>query len=560
MVQEKIKLNRNEKDKIWIIIILYTTVSLAAGIRYGLPYIYNVDDWALVRPAVHILQNKTLNPESFIFPGSIIIYILAIIFAGVIGFYFLYLHFVTGQANSLSEFVELVGKKWNFNPAALHCTGRIFIACISVVSLVIIYSFVKKRFGKMTALMSILCLVLSPTYLRYSCMVRPDIVAAFLIFLSLMYLVKYFEKQKGIHFIFACMFAGFSVSAKYTSGVVAVPLLWGAIYSDIRNYTEELNCISQKSVSKNLLFIRYLKDSFFLKTYFIRTCLLMTIAFFAVSPYVALDFQKALQDFLFEANGDRIGVARLPGIQNHIWYLNAIRLALPGLLFFIFSCIGLFRIYFVKKNIYYWIFFCFPILYYIIIGFGHLRWIRWVIPVLPFMAITFGVGTTFVLCKIKQWTRQQYGRVGSVVSMMILLVLLCVGFRNHTNYMLLLLKEDTRTQAKKWVEQNIETDATIICETYSPQLWANPIKSYNIIDCGYKAVLSEPLSNYLQNEGQVFLIISLTNIRSKYYLKHPEKYQTQLDQIRQIQKTYQLVKEFSGDENLGPEITIYRIK
>lgn len=535
-------INRNSAFLLFAVIIIYASVIRIVRAGYGLPYLYYIDEWSLVRVPLEMLENRNLNPSWMGFPAAITMYILMVLYAAITFVNFLFHLWITKDVTGLNEYIEITGENWNFNPVVYHYSGRCFMAFIAVSTIVVVFYFTRKRFGIWSAVLAALCLSVSPLYLDHSTKVRPDIFASFMILLSLVFFVNFFEnREKSRYLILAGLFCGFSVSAKYPSAAVFLPLVVGAVVLDHQN--------------TKIKFLAYLKSNFKFKTALSKICLFAFLGFFISTPYFFLDFSKALECLLREANPNRFGVSRLPGIQNYIWYLDAIVTGLGGVLILIVALIGLVKV-FLEKKISYYLFFGFPILYFIFISSLHLRWGRWIIPILPFASISFGVGVIY----IARGLGKVLGNREKIAISLAAIMLICIIFpiiKKNIHSTVTLTNPDTRTLSKEWVEQNIEEGSTIVCEVRSPQLWVNPLREFDLIRKNWDLVISEPLEAY-QQIGVDYIILSCRH--NEIYISQPDIYPQKSKRLQEISDKCLLIKQFqSTDKNVGPIIRIYQL-
>lgn len=74
MIWRKIK-----KGQFWLALIVLTGALLRIiGVNFGLPHLYHPDEWALVMPALRMLQTGVLDPQRFDY-GSLYIYMQAVV-------------------------------------------------------------------------------------------------------------------------------------------------------------------------------------------------------------------------------------------------------------------------------------------------------------------------------------------------------------------------------------------------------------------------------------------------------------------------------------------------
>jgi hypothetical protein len=392
-------------------ILSYAFLIRIVGIDFGLPYLYNADEPIFVEHSKHIL-NGSLNPGWY-GAGTLIIYLLAILYAIILAIYFVY-SCIMGNTHTLTEFKQIIVKILQSDPTLFYLPGRLLMVFFAVISIYMVYLISKKLYSEQVGILSSFCLATSPLHIEHSRYIRPDIPTTMLIVFSIYFLFNFFDQRDQIKWlVLASLFAGFSIAAKYTSGVIVIPII---IYSVICDFgrseplkeqlfdkRENKSEVSQNNTKVSQL--NHLLDSIKIKTNLGRALLFILIGYFIFAPFTIIEYRMLLGAIVYEARGIHLGHERLAGIQNHIWYLtNTLRYGIGGVFFELFAAIGLLFIFFKKPRGRQLMLISFPILFFLIIGCAKLRWSRWLIPVLPFEAILFGIGFYFSyrhLCKAK---------------------------------------------------------------------------------------------------------------------------------------------------------------
>jgi hypothetical protein len=500
---------------------------------------YYNDEKTFVGIALHILGSGDLNPEWFGHPGSFVIYVLAVLYAVVLTVYFVYC-FIAGHVNGLSTFKDFVEN----DPSVVYYCGRLFMVVMALATVYIVYLVGKKHFSKPVGLLGSAILAASPLYIKFSRIIRTDISTTFLVMLSLYFLLRLFEEGRSIKLILlSSLLAGFSIAAKYTSGIIIFPLLIYCIVSDYRR--------------TRLLTKEYLIDFFKLKTDFSRALLFIFVGFFIFAPFVILDYKHAIKDIIFESKGGRLGLERLPGIRTHLWYLkDGLRAGFGGLFFEIFAAIGL-LVVLLKRSYKEYLFFLFPVLYFVAIGMGKLKWNRWMIPVLPFEAILFGIG--FYSCYFSLMKRHFF-QARKILLLMLFAAILIGAFGplvlSDIKTAIKMSRPSTKKVAREWIEENLPSGSKIADEKKLLQLSIRPKKQFQSMDLKGKFFVSESLDYY--KEQFVDYAVILGYVREWYY-NEPEKYRTEIERYEELNRTATLIKRVDNQRNAGPVVEIYEL-
>lgn len=511
------------------------------GLNFGLPYLYLPDELNVMNSVMHMLATGDLNPHRFTHPNSFVMYLLAILYAIILAVYLIYC-FLLGYTHNLIDLKQLVRN----NPIFFYFIGRLLMVFFAVITIYLVYLIAKKLFNRSVGILASFCLAIAPLHIKHARFIRPDITTTMLVMFSIYFLLEYFEQNKNTKLlVLSSLFAGFSIATKYVSGIIIFPIL---IY-----------CLIKDAKEKNLLTVKYVTDSFKIKTSLSRALLFIFLGFFIFAPFVILDFHHSIRDMAHMARGKHLGHERLPGIQNHIWYLkNALQKGISGLFFEIFAGLGLCLILF-KKSFKKYLFLSFPIIFYIImVGFGKLRWDRWLIPILPFEAILFGVGFYFSYKYFIQ--RKPFQVFKPVIFLLFAIILVLASFPTiikDVNQGIKLSKTDTRTIAKEWIEKNIPSGCKIAYECYAPHLHIKPNRNFVLMNRGWKKIASKPLS-YYKNQSVDYIIIT-SSVKRKFY-NEPDKYAKEIYRYEELKNKTELIKVFDYKENPGPKIWIYRLK
>lgn len=518
------------------------------GLNYGLPFLYDPDEPFLVDPAIDILTTGDLNPHWFDWPGSFVIYLLAILFAIILGTYFLYSS-ILGYVHSLSDFKELVKSNpifyFRHNPTLYYFSGRLVMVFFAIITIYVVYLIAKKLFDKPTGTLAAFCLAISPLHIGFSRTIRADIPTTMLVMLSTYFLLRSLNQNRNAKsLMLSSLFAGFSIAAKYTSGIIISPIL--------------IHCLITDSKQTKLLTTKYFVDSAKIKTNLSRALLSIFIGFFIFAPFVILDWRQSIGDMIYMARPTHLGHERLPGMQNHIWYLtNPLQKGIGGLFFEIFAVLGLCLIL-SKKSYKETLFLAFPILFFLIIGCGRLRWSHWMMPVLPFEAILFGVG--FYSSYNYLIRRKVFQGLRLKIFFLFAIVIILASFPAVTSEIkqaIKLSRLDTRTIAKDWIEKNLPSGSKIAYEYYAPHLHVNPKGSLTLMNFGWERIVCEPLSFYI-NQSVDYIIIT-SAFKERCY-NEPEKYSKEISRYEALKTEAELIKVFDIKENPGPVIEIYRLK
>lgn len=533
-------------------IIVFAIAIRCIGIDFGLPFLYHPDECFIVNPVVNILSRGDLNPHTFIWPGSLIIYILAILFAAIIAAYYVY-SLMCGHIYSLNDFKHIVAGNSTFfydrNPILLTLLGRLMMVALAAATIYIVYLAAKRLFNRRVGILAAFALSLSPLYIRESRYIRPDIPAIFLIMLSMYFLLLFMKGNKRTRWlIFSSVCAGFSIAAKYTSAVIAAPILIWCFLGDRRG-------------AARLSLSRYIINSLKIKTNLGLAAVCILAGFFVFSPFVIFDFHRAIKDISWICRGNGgtdVGNARMPGLSNYLWYLReSATVGMGGLFFSLFAAIGG-CLLLLKKSKRRYIFFLFPVLFFLLIGCGKLKFDLWFIQVLPFEAILFAFGFYTVSKSYISAKRAALGkRFFSVIFAAGLIYASLSAITFDFREAFIVAGKDLRTIAREWIDDNLPAGSTIAYEADAPHLHVKPKKDFILVYTGIR-VVCRPMAYYRRHSVDYVVI---TSYMRDLFLNQPEKFPLEFARYEELKKCAELIKVFERGKSHGPrEIEVYKLK
>ncbi len=193
-------------------LILIISIGLALrlyGIGHGFPYIYNVDEPALVRSASQIRFD--INPKHFDWPHM--------------HFYLNYLLFTAFSA--ARSVIQMAGLKssliasfpllWR-DPLIFYYLARAFNAFLGTGTILVMYFIGSKLMGRKAGVVSALAMALFPYHVWASHFALIDVPMTFWFSLSVLFSINIYKEGRWKDYILAGLFAGFSASTKYNGG------------------------------------------------------------------------------------------------------------------------------------------------------------------------------------------------------------------------------------------------------------------------------------------------------------------------------------------------------
>ncbi|HPT07751.1 MAG TPA: glycosyltransferase family 39 protein [Candidatus Omnitrophota bacterium] len=444
------------------------------GINFGLPGLCNPDENLFVEGALKVASGN-LEPATFR-SGNLIFYVLA---------------FVYGALYSLLKIFGIVKSSGDFlvtyycvNPTVLFIIGRLTMAIISCLGILLTYKLGSRIFNTRTGVIAAILLIFSYVHVQQAHFIKEDMLASFFLLASFLSLTPLLTKDSRCPqarcYGWGGLFLGLAIAAKYTS---FVGLAFLAAFHFLTDH--------QKNVSKR----------FFAK-WFIVSLICVGIGFFLGEPFALLQYKRFIRDFFNTASSPALGLDR--GWQPS-WLFYITEHLKNGVGIFTEIAIG-FGIMLaakidMRKTM---LLICFPACLLIVLNTYKPHASYYMVPAIPFLLIFAGLFFDRIFLKI-----QNPGlRIGIFIAAISIYVSTSVFDTVRLDY--LLSRPDTRMLASAWIQQNIPHDSTIFVEgSYGAIIAGGPPLESNI-----KALLRE-MSFVKQHGGQGLLWDAKINYAGK---------------------------------------------
>jgi len=200
-------------EKAWLLILIleFAFFIRAYGVSFGLPYIYEADAHVYIDRAVGFLRRGDWNPHWFGNPASILMYLLAALYA---------LYFIIAKSFGFFNDMGVFTYYLIVNPTYSYLTGRGLMVFFGTLSVLITYKIGKKIFDKKVGLIAAFLFAVIPMHVASSKIIRTDVMATFFILLSFLYCIDILEEDNLHGYIMAGVFAGLAVATKYPAALV----------------------------------------------------------------------------------------------------------------------------------------------------------------------------------------------------------------------------------------------------------------------------------------------------------------------------------------------------
>jgi hypothetical protein len=393
------------------------------GLRYGLPYVYNPDEVAIMSRALAFAKGD-LNPHNFLYP-TLYFYVL-FAWEGLTAV----LAVAAGTVASFGAFQ----REFFLDPTRVFVAGRLLTALLGTATVAATFALARRISGNVAAVAAAVAVAISPLHVRDSHYVKHDVPVTLLIVLACLSYDRLSAAARAgrqASVIGAAVITGLAFSTHYYAIFLAVPLALGSA----------LGASSWSAAIKRMALAGVISGGVFL----------------LCSPFILAEPATALRDI--RANR-QIVVDRAVGSLGYgatlARYTAMLVQDTVGWPFVLCAIIGtgiLVRDDPRRATR----LLAFPIPFFLFIA-GTYPASRYLIPLVPFLAILAGVAI--------QWTAR-WSRAGAGGTLAALAILPLVASVRADRF---IRQTDTRTLAREFIDRRIPPDSTILIQPYSAPL------------------------------------------------------------------------------------------
>jgi len=461
---------RNGRWRYWgplaIVLILAFALRLW-GVKQGLPYVYNIDEYGHFVPEAVAMFHHGLNPHYFINPPALT-YLLHVIFAIWLG----------GRVSVTHEFA--------LHPDRLFLLARITVALLGTLSVWLLYLVGARLFDRAVGLLASAAMAFAFLPVFYAHLALNDVPTLAPLTLSLLGTAGILRRGRTFDYLLAGAGLGLASATKYTAGVVILPLLaaavaryldgragargeasqadgregarGGAAEADERADVEERPARAngrpgaRRDVAIGL-----------------GIALVAALgAYLIANPYSLLDFHLFIDELKRQSSYTEMSRASWIGAPKQgsfIYYLWSFTWGL-GWIPALAALGGAVSIWRGQRRVG-WVLVPVAILYLLFLSLQGRYFGRWLLPIFPIACLL----AAYFSLEVAGWATRRAPQLRAGYIALAVIALAAQGIVHSIHSGLLLSRADTRNLARAWVVKNIPAGARIVVEPVVPNAW-----------------------------------------------------------------------------------------
>jgi hypothetical protein len=340
-----------------LLLLLLTSYAYLSGVARELPYYYEGDERLVVRMAVRMCALGDPNPHWFGNPGSTLLYPLA----GIV-----HLNDVLRHDARLFAASRDLLLRFRADPTEPYLLARGLSAVYGVLGLLLAACIGCRWFSTRTGLVALWLALLCPIIMTHSQKARTDSAGLFFGLLALYLVARTWEDSAPRRQLLAGLALGLAVASRYF--MIAVVVVW--LLAQLFRIAREQSAPRRRRIALGLL----------------AGSVAVLLAFLAITPFLLLDPQAAIESVRTEARTTHPGADGLSRPGNFLWYVTTVfpwRLGWPTTLLALAGLILVFWRGRAEQRIVALL----PPVFLFGLSLSGLHWARWTIPILPLLAL-----------------------------------------------------------------------------------------------------------------------------------------------------------------------------
>ncbi|HEY5343915.1 MAG TPA: glycosyltransferase family 39 protein [Solirubrobacteraceae bacterium] len=431
------------------------------GVKQGLPYVYNVDEYGHFVPEAVRMFGHGLNPHYFVNPPALT-YLLHVVFG---------LWFGLERASSHAS----IAREFALHPERFFLVARVIVALLGTASVWLLYLLGARLFDRAIGLLASAVMAVAFLPVFYGHLALNDVPTLVGLTLSLLGTAGILRRGRTIDYLLAGVGLGLAAATKYTAGVVLLPLLAAGVaqYRDGRPRADrgaELD--GRPEVEGNPAERNGTPSA--RRDVVIGTGVALVAALAAyliANPYSLLDFHAFRAELELQSHYTEMSKASWiggPARGSFVYYLWSFTWGLGWIpaLAALGGAVSIWR----RDRRVGWALVPVALLYLLFLGLQGRYFGRWLLPIFPIACL---LAASFAL-EAASWAARRLPRLPSghaafVALAVIALLVQGVVYSIHSG--LVLSRPDTRNLARAWAVAHIPAGAKIVVEPVVPNAW-----------------------------------------------------------------------------------------
>jgi hypothetical protein len=411
------------------------------GVREGLPYVFNVDEYEHFVPiAAKMFATGSLNPHYFANPPALT-YLL----------HFLFEVFYGGAHGAVRTFA--------LHPAEVFTLARVAVALLGTAALWLLYLTGARLLGRAAGLLAAAIEAVAFMPVFYGHLALNDAATLAPATLSLLGTAGVLRKGRARDYALAGLGLGLACATKYTAGIVLVPLL-AAILARLLDGDARAGV---KSTGRG----RALAGT-------ALAGVVALAAFVIANPYSLLDYHSfhaelVHQSSLSSESQGKLGAPKDGGLAYYLWSFTWGLGWAPALA----ALAGAITVWRRERRVG-WLLVPAALLFILFMGSQGRYFGRWLMPIFPVACLLAAVFAAQAL----EWAGHELSGPAPRIALAALLVcaLLAQGLVFSIHDGIVLSRADTRNLTRTWMLAHIPAGAKIVAEPVELEEWAREVE------------------------------------------------------------------------------------
>jgi 4-amino-4-deoxy-L-arabinose transferase-like glycosyltransferase len=398
------------------------------GIRQGLPYVYNVDEYGHFVPEAVAMFQKGLNPHYFVNPPA-----LTYLLRGIFGVW------LAGGGNAAREFAS--------HPERFFLLARVIVALLGTASVGLLYMLGARLFTRRVGLVAAALMAVAFLPVYYGHLALNDVPTLFPLTLSLLGSAGVLQRGRTRDYLLAGVGLGLAAATKYTA-VIVILALAAASFQQYR-----LATVRQRPRVRVGIAVAVLSA---------------IAAFLIANPYSVLDFHTFSKELIHQSEYTEMSRASWvggPSDSGFVYYLWSFTWGL-GWIPSLAALGGLASVWQSDRRVA-WLLVPTPVVYLAFLSLEGRYFGRWLLPILPIACL---LAAYFALALARLAARRAPGLRPLLVALAV--IALCAqGLVYSIHSGLVLSRADTRNLARAWMVAHVPAGTRVVVEPVVPDVW-----------------------------------------------------------------------------------------